>query len=96
MNKGSSGIASLAAKWVRSREMIKIGNRAGPGYAEWDRVIDLEGDILKGPIQSLDDALAKLRAIELSFVEGERTDGADVTALRQTIRWLRSHGPQPA
>jgi hypothetical protein len=84
--------ASLAAKWNRSREMARAGNDAGAGYSDWDRVLDLEVDVLVGPIRSLDDALAKLRAIELSFLEGERTDGADVTALRQTIRWLSTRG----
>jgi hypothetical protein len=83
--------AGLAAMWNRSREMARAGNDAGAGYSDWDRMLDLEADVLTGPIRSLDDALAKLKAIELSFLEGERTDGADVTALRQTIRWLSTH-----
>jgi hypothetical protein len=46
--------------------------------------------VLHGPIRSLSDVIAKLRAIGLSLVEGERTDGADRDALDQTIRWLQA------
>jgi hypothetical protein len=82
---------SLSAKWDRSRQLIKLGNRDGAAFADWDQAACLEIDVLRGPIRSVDDAVAKLRAIELAFVEGERTDGADAMALRQTIRWLQTH-----
>jgi hypothetical protein len=71
--------------------MVKLGPQA-----DWDRVMDLEVAVLRGPIHTVDDALAKLKAIELSFQEGERTDGADMVALQQTIRWLRAHRQQAA
>jgi hypothetical protein len=77
--------ASLSGKWERSRQLMEQGPQA-----DWDRVMDLECAVLRGPIHNLDDALAKLKAIELSFLEGERTDGADMAALQQTIRWLRT------
>ena len=86
--------ASLSEKWEQSRQMVRRGSEA-----DVERVMDLEVDVLTGPIHSLDDALAKLKAIELSFVEGERSDGADASALRQTIRWLRAqakHCPPPS
>jgi hypothetical protein len=77
--------------------MIRQGNRSSETFPDWDDVLELEVDVLMGPIQTLDDAIAKLKAIELSFIEGERTDGADMLALRQTIRWLRAqgHGSDP-
>jgi hypothetical protein len=93
MTRTTKRPTSLSAKWDRSRQLIRSGVQVGPLSPNLDEAFDLEFDVLRGPIQSLDDALAKLCAVELSFVEGERTDGADATALRQTIRWLQSHAP---
>ena len=91
MTKTLRAATSLSDKWERSRQLAKLGPQA-----DCDRVMDLECAVLGGPIHTLDDALAKLRAIELSFLEGERTDGADMVALQQTICWLRTHRPQAA
>jgi hypothetical protein len=91
MKRAEQAPTSLSAKWDRSRQLIRKGVRAGPGFPNLNEALDLEIDVLRGPIQSLDDALAKLRAIELAFIEGERTDGADATALHETIQWLQTH-----
>jgi hypothetical protein len=91
MNRSKQAATSLSEKWDRSRQLLRQGARVGHDFHEWDEAFDLERDVQRGRIQSLEDAVAKLRAIELAFVEGERTDGADATALRQTIRWLLSH-----
>ena len=92
MKRMISEADSLVGKWIRSRQIFQRGNHGKACQAEIDQAFDLEVDVLTGPIQSVDDAVAKLKAIELAFVEGERTDGADATALRQTIQWLESSG----
>jgi hypothetical protein len=74
--------------------MIRTGNRSGSRFSDWGQAQGLEDDVLHDPIRTLDDVLAKLRAVELVFAEGERTDGADAMALRQTIQWLQAHAGQ--
>jgi hypothetical protein len=86
---------SLAAKWDRSRELIKLNPSSEDDPPEWNHVFDLESDVLRGPIHSLEDVVAKLRAIALAFDEGERTDGADASALRQAIDWLETNLAPP-
>jgi hypothetical protein len=82
---------SLSDKWTRLRRLSQRG-----ADADWDELTNLELDVLTGPIRSLEDALTKLKAVEVSFVEGERSDGADAEALRQAIRWLRANAkPAP-
>lgn len=87
----NSIIPSISDKWSLSRQLLKLNLECDELASERDQVLDLEESVLKGPIRSLDDAVAKLHAIELTFTDGERSDGADATALRQTIRWLRSN-----
>ena len=88
MERISEQSKGLEAKWLRSRELLEIGNRAGDGFADWEEIGGLERDILLGPIKTIDDARAKLKAIYLSFDDGLRSDGADAAALGQIIRWL--------
>ena len=83
---------SVAAKWDRSRQLSAHAIEASDPAN--DIALDLEIDVLTAPILSLDDAVAKLKAVGLAFIEGERTDGADADALNQTIRWLEAHGAQ--
>jgi len=82
---------SLAAKWKRSRQLVEIGNRLGASYPELELALDLETDVLIGPIRTTEDAVAKLKAIRLAFLDGVRTDGADARAVCQTILWLQMH-----
>jgi len=91
MKRGEQALASLSAPWDRPRQSTWTGVGAGWDFQDPDDGLDLEVGVLRGPILSLDDAIAKLRAVELSFVEGERTDGADASALRETISWLQDH-----
>jgi len=81
--------ANLAAKWNRSRELAEIGNRLAASYPELELAMELETEVLLGQILTIEDALAKLQAIQLVFTDGARTDGADAKAVSQTIRWLR-------
>jgi hypothetical protein len=90
MERADERPASLAAKWNRSRELLEIGNRLGASYPELELALELETDVLLGPIQTIEDAIAKLKAIQLAFADGARTDGADAKAVCQTIRWLRT------
>jgi len=78
----------LASKWRRSRQLTQIGNGAGSAYPDWPLVEDLELEVLTGPILSIRDAVAKLSAVALAFIDGPRGDEADAVALEQTIRWL--------
>ena len=82
---------SLAAKWNRSRELVEIGNRLGASYPELELALELETEVLLGQILTIEDAIAKLNAIRLTFADGARTDGADAKALCQTIHWLHAH-----
>jgi len=89
MERTDEPLASLAAKWSRSRQLVEIGNRLGASYPELELALDLETDVLLGPIHTAEDAIAKLRAIRLAFADGVRTDGADASAVCQTILWLQ-------
>ncbi|HEY1750584.1 MAG TPA: hypothetical protein VGG29_04940 [Caulobacteraceae bacterium] len=82
---------SLAGKWDRSRELIRLGNQLGERFPLWDDAQALECAVLKGSIRTLDDAVAKLEAVHLTFSDGERADGADERALRQVIAWLSAY-----
>jgi len=79
----------LSEKWNRSRQLADRALR-DRDETHSEEIFALEIDVLRGPIASLSDAIAKLRAVGLSLVEGERTDGADQDALDQTIRWLEA------
>lgn len=97
MKKSDRSAVSLAAKWDRSRQLMTAWPRPGESSPQWDDATDLEADVLRGPIETMDDVVAKLKAIQLAFTDGERTDGADAWALRQTIRWLQAQqGAQEA
>jgi len=91
MERTDTSETSLAAKWKRSRQLVEIGNRLGASYPELELALDLETDVLLGPIRTIEDAIAKLKAIRLAFADGARTDGADASALCQTILWLQAH-----
>jgi len=82
---------SVADKWKQSRRLLRLGDQGQGEDCCCDDLLQLEEGVLKGPIHSIHDAFAKLKAVELAFVEGERTDGADAAALRQAIRWLRAN-----
>jgi len=90
MKRSHQSAASLAAKWDRSRQLMTAWSRSGESCPQWDDASDLEADVLRGPIVTMHDVVAKLKAIQLAFTDGERTDGADAWALRQTIRWLQA------
>ena len=91
MERTEPPLTSLAAKWKRSRQMVELGNKLGSRYPDWDVAHDLELDVLLGAISTIEDAIAKLRAIQLVFTDGARSDGADAKALCQTIHWLHAH-----
>jgi hypothetical protein len=91
MKNAEAEPTSLAAKWGRSRELVSLGAQLGARFPMWNDAAELECAVLKGPIRSLDDAVAKLAAVRLSFTDGERVDGADEQALRQVIAWLDAH-----
>ena len=82
--------AGLAAKWNRSRELVEIGNRLGASYPELELALQLETEVLLGQIQTIEDVIAKLKAIQLAFADGARTDGADAKAVCQMIGWLQT------
>jgi hypothetical protein len=95
VKKTDQSALSLAAKWDRSRQLMTAGAQSGESRPQWEDAVDLEADVLRGPIVTMEDVVAKLKAIQLAFTDGERTDGADAWALRQTIRWLQTqHGAQ--
>jgi hypothetical protein len=83
---------SISARWSLSRELLQSSPEGDE--TETERVSNLESGVLRDPIRTFDDAVAKLSAIELAFIDGERTDGADATALRETIAWLKTNRPR--
>jgi hypothetical protein len=91
MERTGEPASSLEAKWKRSRQLAEIGNRLGASYPELELALDLETDVLLGPIRTMQDAIAKLDAIRLAFADGARADGADARAVCQTIQWLQMH-----
>jgi hypothetical protein len=89
LERPDKGQAGLAAKWNRSRDLVEIGNRLGASYPELELAAELETDVLLGDILTIEDVIAKLKAIQLAFTDGARTDGADAKAVSQTILWLQ-------
>jgi hypothetical protein len=87
---GAAVSPPLASLWA---EATALATRPGRHMfdAERDRVNDLENAVLHGVITCRADALAKLKAVALSFVRGERTDGSDARALADATAWLEAH-----
>ena len=56
--------------------------------ADVEEILALEDRVFLGPGQSAADAIAKLRAVELSLADGGRSDGVDQQALVLVVRWL--------
>ncbi len=56
-----------------------------------EEILALEGRVFSGPVQSATDAIAKLRAVELSLADGGRSDGVDQHALVLVVRWLEAN-----
>ena len=59
--------------------------------APYGRAFALEGAVLVGPIRGRADAIAKLKAVNLTFERGTRLDKMDHPALSDAIRWLEAH-----
>ena len=55
-----------------------------------EEIMALEERVFSGPVQSAADAVAKLRAVELSLADGGRSDGVDQQALVLVVRWLEA------
>jgi hypothetical protein len=79
---------SVSDCWAVVRSLA--GN-AGPS-TDVEEILALEERVFLGPVQSAADAIAKLRAVELSLVDGGRSDGVDQQALVLLVRWLEANG----
>ena len=91
MTRNIKNEPSVASQWEDSRRLLNEVGAHDSDESVCRYLFDLEDGVLRGPIRSVKDAIAKLRAVELSFIEGERSDGADAIALRETIRWLETN-----
>jgi hypothetical protein len=78
---------SIHEKWIRYIDLTK----AMFSDFVFEDLLSLENDMLILPIATYCDAIIKLELVGLSLRDGERLDGADTTALRQTIGWLSAH-----
>jgi hypothetical protein len=79
---------SVSDCWAAVRS---LASDAGPN-ADVEELLALEERVFLGPVQSAADAIAKLRAVELSLVDGGRSDGVDQQALVLLVRWLEANG----
>jgi hypothetical protein len=79
---------NLASYWDRACEISYCAS----SEADIDLLTRLESRVLLGPIRSPEDAVAKLRAVELIFIEGERSDGSDRVALEMIADWVLRAG----
>jgi hypothetical protein len=79
---------SVSDCWTEVRSLV--GN-ADPS-ADVEELLALEERVFLGPVQSAADAIAKLRAVELSLADGGRSDGVDQQALELLVRWLEANG----
>jgi hypothetical protein len=83
---------SVSDCWAVVRSLV---SDAGPS-ADVEEILALEERVFLGPVQSAADAIAKLRAVELSLVDGGRSDGVDQQALVLLVRWLEANGVSQA
>jgi len=68
-----------------------VRSLVGNADADVEELLALEERVFLGPVQSAADAIAKVRAVELSLAEGGRSDGIDQQALAQVVRWLEAN-----
>ena len=59
--------------------------------ADVEEVLTLEEKVFLGPVQSVADAIAKVRAVERSLATGGRSDRIDQQALVMVARWLETN-----
>ena len=78
----------LAGYWDRACDI----SEHAASEADIDVLTRLESQVLLGAIRSPEDAVAKLRAVELTFIEGERSDGSDRVALEMITDWVLRAG----
>ena len=85
----AAAASSLADTWDKA---AALANQPGHMSDEdLDLCLALERDVLCGTITCRADALAKLRAVAISFERGELADGSDADALADAIAWLEAH-----
>lgn len=68
-----------------------VRSLVGNASADVEEILALEERVFLGPVQSPADAIAKVRAVELSLADGGRSDGIDQQALVQVVRWLEAN-----
>jgi hypothetical protein len=82
----SQDLATLSVSdcWTIERSLVGNAKRS----ADVEEILALENRVLLGPVRSAADAIAKLRAVEMSLADGGRSDGVDQQALVLVVRWL--------
>jgi hypothetical protein len=73
--------------WDLLRNLIGDAKRS----SDVEEILLLEERVFLGPVQSVADAIAKLRAVELSLADGGRSDRIDQQALALVARWLETN-----
>ena len=73
--------------WNTARNLMNNARRS----SDVDEILFLEERVFLGSVQSAADAIAKLRAVELSLADGGRSDRIDQHALVLVARWLETN-----
>jgi hypothetical protein len=88
---------SISDLRLHHRRLIRV---AVEGRVDCDDTLEtaeeVELAILKRPANGLADVVVKLTLIREALIGGGRTDGVDVLALDQVMRWLQSAVIVPA
>ena len=90
MGQFAQDAANVAEDWRQYELLLSAAKHRQLSDEDWKAAFELERAVLIGRIDCLQDAVAKLRGVSISFVQGERVDGADVRALDQVIVWLET------
>jgi hypothetical protein len=78
---------SVSDCWKMASSLVSHARRS----ADVDEILTLEERVFLGPVQSVTDAIAKVRAVELSLADGGRSDRIDQQALVLVARWLETN-----
>ena len=85
---------SVAQTWDEAASLLEwlaSAPAAERTPALYERLSALETVVLEEPIRSRGDAIAKLKAVQLSVVICPRDDELDVDAFAEAIAWLEVH-----
>lgn len=88
-------VEPLSRAWQEAELLTSFANNSDLPVtiadAAYERLFALTTYVLRGPIRSKADAIAKLRAVGTSLERGMRGDGSEAISQQDAISWLATH-----